>query len=133
MTSPWPSEEIPNEDLLYMRVLRERVRADGTVSPGVFKNLPTDNHGMSTDWSKYRTNPQEVREGSARRPPSDFRVIKMIVGDVRQISEQSVVHTPNWEMKNRAHTDVFGPKSDKDVEIRLRFVRAASLVPEEEG
>lgn len=128
MTSPWPSENpIPEDDLLYMRVFHTSVRADGSLSNSVFKNLPTPNDGMSTNWSKYCADPMRVKEG-ARKPPSDYRVIRMNVGVIRAIPDQTVEHTPNWELQNRAHTDVFGSKDDE--EIRVLFGRAAKLIEE---
>lgn len=128
MTSPWPSEAIPDDDFLYMRVFHQMVKTDGTVSTGVFKNLPEKQDGMSTNWSKYCADPMKAKEG-ARKPSSNYRVIKMNVGAVRSIPEQTVKHTPDWERQNRSHTDVFGLK---DEEIRVLFGRAAELLEDTE-
>jgi hypothetical protein len=49
---PWKSEDIANEDLLWMRVHRVWFNPDGSIKPGVFKNNPTAQDGMSTDWQK---------------------------------------------------------------------------------
>ena len=46
--------------------------------------------GMSTDWAKYRTPAQTL---AAARIPNDNGVIRLIVGQVRQIPLQ-VTHTP---------------------------------------
>jgi tRNA/tmRNA/rRNA uracil-C5-methylase (TrmA/RlmC/RlmD family) len=124
MTCPWPSEEIPDDHLLYMRVFHQMVKGEH-VSLSVFKNAPTPQDGMSTNWAKYSTLAQ-TREG-ARHPASAYRVVKMVVGVVRQIPGQTVEHTPDWENKNRAHTDVWGDKDDE--EVRVLFGRAASLIP----
>lgn len=114
---PWKSEDIANEDLLWMRVHRVWFNPDGSIKPGVFKNNPTAQDGMSTDWQKY-ARPEETR--SRAKTPKDNAVIQLVVGEVRRIPDQNVVHTPNLETKNRAHTDVFG---EKHPEARLQFSR----------
>ena len=124
VTSPWPSENIPDNDLLYMRVFHIYVKGD-RVSLSVFKNMPTPLDGMSTDWSRYST-PATTRAGG-NKPPADYHVIKMLVGSVRQIPNQIVEHTPDWEKQNRAHTDVWGNKNDE--EVRVLFGRVAELIP----
>lgn len=50
---PWDPEEIPNQDLLFMRVHRQWLHEDGSISAGAFQNRPTKADGMSTDWEKY--------------------------------------------------------------------------------
>ena len=57
--SSWASEEIPNDDYLWMRVHKNDL-PNGDIAPGAFKNRPTTKDGMSTDWEKYAT-PQETR------------------------------------------------------------------------
>jgi len=119
--SAWPSEEIPDGDLLFMRVHRQYFNPDGSIQPGVFKN---QGEGMSTDWSKY-ADPEYTR--SQGRMPEENGVISLIAGDARHIPGQIVVHTPDRIKNNRAHTDVYGEKK-KDPEIRVRFSRICRLV-----
>jgi hypothetical protein len=116
---PWESEEIPDEDLLYMRVHRAQLDSDGKPIPGAFRN-----HGraMSTNWSKY-SSPEETRQRA--RSPSENAVIQMMTGEVRAVPGQSVVHTPDLPTRNRAHTDVTGEKTP---EVRIRFSRVYQVV-----
>ena len=112
----WPAETIPHTDDLYMRVHHQWTR-DGAPVPGAFQNR---DGGMSTEWARYST-PDETR--SRGRVPADNGVVKMHVGTVRGLPNQTVVHTP--EKTNRAHTDVLG---EKDEEVRLKFCRICSWV-----
>jgi hypothetical protein len=125
---PWPVEEIPDDDALYMRVHRQWIKPDGSLWPVSSKNRPDDSGGMSTDWDRYST-PEETR--SRGRRPADNAVIAMNVGAVRAIPEQSVVHSPIRGYPelpdNRAHTDVFGPK-ERDPKTRLQFLSVATMV-----
>ena len=122
ITLTWQSEDIPNEDFLYMRVHKQNFTAKyPTFSPGVFVNR---GGGMSTDWSYYST-PDETR--SRGKIPNDNAVIKMLVSDVRKIEGQTVIHTPDIPNNNRSHTDVFGEK-DEDPEVRLKFLRISEII-----
>ena len=117
----WQSENIPNEDFLFMRVHKQNFTAKyPTFSPGVFVNR---GEGMSTDWSKYSTPSETQNRGKI---PKDNAVIKMLVSDVRKIEGQIVTHTPDIPKNNRSHTDIFGEKND--VEIRLKFTRISSNI-----
>ena len=111
----WESENIPDEDSLFFRVHRRWFEPDGTIMPGVFRN---QGDGMSTDWNKYASPADTLCRAKS---PSDNAVVRFIVGEIRsQISTQSVVHTPDIQTLNRAHTDVRGPKL---AEERLNFLR----------
>lgn len=121
MNVAWPPENIPDEHLLYMRVQKNWFGSDGKLILGVFRNLPTPQDGMSTDWGKYSS----ARDAQGRgRVPSDNAVIQLNVGQVRQIPNQSVVHTPDLASNNRAHTEVFG---EKNSEARLKLSRIYDL------
>lgn len=122
--SPWPSEPIPDEDLLYMRVFHTFVKKS-YVSPRIFENKPLPTDGMSTDWGRYSTPSQTRARG--RKPPEKYHIIKMVVGEIRKIKDQSVKHTPDWINQNQAHTDVLGSKDDE--EVRVMFGRIAKLIP----
>ena len=120
----WEPEEIPDEDLLFMRVHRDYLDDDGEPIPQAFRNRPPRTGGMSTDWRKYST--AEETMGRARDRTANI-LIELLTGAVRKIPNQSVAHTPDIENNNRAHTDVFGEK--KPVEIRERFMQIYRKVP----
>lgn len=111
----WPKEEIPDIHCLYMRVHRNNQR-DGVVNPGAFKDHGVEPPGMSTDWCKYAT---AVRTQQSARNPKDNGVVQMQVEEVRAIDGLTVEHTPLWP-DNRAHTEVFGDKTDEEVRVTLR-------------
>lgn len=122
----WDSEDIPSSDTLYYRAHRtfygKRWPLD-SIPPTCFMNRPKDDPdaGMSTDWSKYAS-PEESR--SRARQPIDNAVVALTVADVHAVPGQRVAHTPQPD--NRAHTDVFGDKSDPEVQTLLS--RIARLV-----
>jgi hypothetical protein len=122
---PWPAEEIPDADSLYMRVHRNDI-VHGELKPGVFRNRPDPTRpdrppAMSTDWSRH-ANPDDTRIRAESSAPQDNGVISLNSGRVRSIYRQWIEHTPKADASgdptkgNRAHTDVFGPKSPKEVE-----------------
>ena len=117
--SSWPTEEIPDNDYLWMRVHKMRVPS-GEIRPNAFQNRPTTKDGMSTDWEKYATPEATRNRGNI---PKDNAVISLRVGEVRKIPDQTVVHTPITS--NRAHTDVFG---DKHPETRVLLTRICKIV-----
>ena len=121
----WLAEEIPDSDLLYLRVHRNHA-PDGELGFAAFRDhSPPGNAlakaGMSTHWSKY-ADPEEIIEHKTRSP-QDNGIVQMLVGDVRAIPRLSVEHTPLPD--DRSHTDVFGPK---DTQSRLALQRACSWV-----
>ena len=119
----WESEEIPDEDSLLMRVHQNYMDDEGEPIPAAFRNHPSKNGGMSTDWERYST-PEQTR-ARARQPGANI-VIAILTRAVRSIPNQLVIHTPDAETQNRAHTDVFG---EKTVEARERFMRIYRKVP----
>ena len=122
---PWPREDIPDLDHLYMRVHKLDLDA-GIPAPGAFRNRPKKTGGMSTDWSKYAT-PEKTQ--ARARIPQDNAVIALNVGEVRSIPGQIVEHSPIFNVpsvpNNRSHTDVFGPKNSA---ARLKFLRIYRMV-----
>lgn len=135
----WPIEEIPPEHDIYLRVHKKHVDG-GRILDIAFKNRadstqPERRAGMSMDWCKY-SSPEDARQRA--RVPADNGIVKLNVGVVRLIPLQEVEHTP--EPGNRAHTEVFGPKSPNDVpnedasgrmtalEVRVRLRDAAEWV-----
>lgn len=65
---------------------------------------------MSMDWSKYRT-PQATIE-AGRRQPNTYGVVTLAVGHVRKVGLK-VNHTPDVQLRNRAHCDVCGLSENK--------------------
>jgi hypothetical protein len=124
----WPAEEVPNRATLYQRVHRNNLDEQGLPKPGAFRNSPTKQDGMSTDWDRYST-PQQTRQRA--RQPSENIVIALPVGRVREIAGQRVEHTPVQPEAefagNQAHCDVFG---EKTTEARLKFLQIYRLVAE---
>jgi hypothetical protein len=118
-----------------MRVLKDDVDEEGIPEPRVVRNHIDDRGiaAMSTDWSRYCL-PDDTRQRSRRRPPSDYGVISLNVGMVRNIPRQVVEHDPVFNdpedpsvPNNRAHTNVLGPKSPKDPggDLRIRALYIA--------
>jgi len=129
-----------------MRVHKERVADDGKPEAGVFTNRLIEGvrHPMSTDWSRY-SSPEETRaRATGHRPPLDYGVIRMNVGDIEDIP-QTVEHDPVFSApadpnnpNNRAHTVVRGAKSKKPDEraspkVRLRFRSICSWILDPPG
>lgn len=115
----WPKEDIPDTDLLFMRVHIKTYAAKGKLSLGAFQN---HDGGMSTDWNKYAT-PTETRS-RGRRPADEYAVVQMQAGKIRAVPGQVVEHNPIYPT-NRAHTEVFG---EKDEEARVLLNRCATWV-----
>jgi|SRR5215213_526018 len=112
-------EEIPNEDFLFMRVHKTNIDEDGEPHPRAFKNQPTDNHGMSVDWSKYA---QAIDTKNRAKKPAENAVIKFTAGSARAIPNQTIIHEPiEHPEPNQAHTEVFGSKKIP-TEVRARFM-----------
>jgi len=78
---------------------------------------------MSTDWSKYST-PLESRGRS--RTPEQNAIVSLPVGGTRGIP-LDVIHSPDIETRNRAHTDVIGVIGEKMTEIRSKLLDLCQL------
>ncbi len=101
----WDVEEVPSSDVLYYRVHVNNID-NGKPIPGAFRDI---GDSMSTDWSKYST----ASESQLRaRKPEKNGIIELNVGSVRSIP-QVVIHSPDLDLGNRAHTSVIGDKSTK--------------------
>lgn len=134
---PWPIEEIPDSDTVYMRVLAIHTTEVGgrlvPTSPAIRNHGDQSGpDGMSTDWDRYAT-ADSTRRGSPRRPASDYGVVSFSVVGVRAIPGQTVIQSPiNHDPaapdlpNNRAHTDVFGPKSKGDVADKILLVEISN-------
>ena len=120
----WPSEHVPDEDRLFMRVHR-CYYPEGQLNTGVFRDHGA---GMSTDWEKYST-PTETRDRA--RSPNENGVISLIARQVRAIPPLVVRHTPDPDTMNRAHTDVIGEKSPRVRIMLSRILRWEIRIPPE--
>ena len=118
--TPWETEEIPNQDLLFMHIHRQWLHDDGSISAGAFQNRPTKDDGMSTNWEKY-SSARATKERA--RSPEDNAVVKMLAVNAGDIPGQTITHTP--QQTNRAHTDIFG---EKNPEARVLFGRIVEIV-----
>lgn len=124
MSEPWPIEQIPDADLLFMRVHRNRIQ-NNQPDAGVFQNHGEgEDAGMSTDWSHYSKPEETIKRKLAETPTWRGGVIQMLTGDVRKIPKQTVEHAPLPD--NRSHTNVKGPKKGgiEGTQIRYLFMRS---------
>ena len=120
----WTVEPIPDADHIFMRAHRIHFR-NGELQPGVFRQ---QGNGMSVDWEKYAT-PQETRTRAAK--PLENAVIAARAGRVRQTGDLRVLHDPDPEHLNRAHSNVLGLPvhgSPELVEVRIKLLRISSVV-----
>ena len=118
----FPIEVIPNEAAAFMRAHKTRIR-DGLPTLSAF--VPKGNGGLSVDWDKYST-PEEAR--SRGKVPGDNAIIRMGVGDIRQIEEGiDIKHKPLSE--NRAHSEIGLPsEGPAQAEIRVMLNRIATII-----
>jgi hypothetical protein len=99
----WEVEDIPDGDRLFLRVHANDVRASGgKLHPGVFRE---QRGSMSVDWEKYST-AEESRNRA--RHPERVGILALIAGYVRSIEGLTVLHEPDEERRNRAHSGVHG-------------------------
>ena len=118
--SSWSIENIPDADILFLRVSRQWC-PDLLLHPGVFK----ENKGsMSVDWAKYCTS-QDTR--TRQGEPQRFGIVELIAGPVRRppgIDDHLTVnHEPTQGTAlpdNRAHSAVYGIESDGKRKLRIR-------------
>lgn len=107
----WAVETIPEKSYLFYRVPKGSLKPGETMHPSIF----TENGGsMSTDWDRY-SDPQKTL--SCVENPNRFRVIRLIADYIRNNNKFEINHSPNIELKNRAHTDVFGVTTKNGVKL----------------
>lgn len=114
----WAKEDIPDGDLLYMRVHKNFVR-DGELQPGVFRDI---GDGMSVNWQKYCPTAADARR-LAKKPEDNGVISLSSAGAVRGIATEPplrVEHTPDFEKPDRSHSEVFGEKTSA---VRLALLR----------
>lgn len=113
------SESIPDSDLLWRWVPRNKINSKARPTPAAFKEHGT---GMSTDWNKYST-AEESRRRSPR--PSDFGIARFCVANIRALT-LTVAHSPrDWD---QAHSDVTGI-GDEEIRMKLRDLAIMELLP----
>ncbi len=111
----WPKEDIPDTHRLFMRVHIKTYTHNGLPVAGAFKN---HDGGMSTDREKYATAADTRARG--RKLASEYGVVQVLAGKVREIPSQTVEHKPLYP-DNRAHTDVLGEKDEEARTLLRRF------------
>ena len=120
--TPWPTENIPDQDLLYMRVHRNNTR-DGAPTAGAFKR---HGEGLSTDWAKYCAGPEDTRGRAKSSQPQDHAIVSFVVGNVRADPRFTVMHTPIQRtiedpIGNRAHADIRATADVSKTEFRAKL------------
>ena len=120
--APWPSEDIPDQDLLYMRVHRNNIQ-NGALTAGAFRR---HGDGLSTDWARYCDGPDDTRQRARSSSPGDNAVVSFVVGDIRADVRFTVAHTPVQRTLedlagNRAHADVRAATDVSKTEFRARL------------
>lgn len=128
----WPIENIPDSDHLFYRIHKNNI-VDGEVVPGAFRERGEGaKKGMSTDWDKYTT-PEESLSRSNNQ--AENGIVKFAVNEVRIIGSLEVIHDPDFERNNRAHTHIKGipRKGQLKTKVRLKLKRTFkwSIFPEE--
>lgn len=117
---PWPVEEIPDNDSVFLRVHKTwRKKSDGSIAPSAFK--PHDG-GMSTDWEKYSTAEETRQRG--KPPVTNYAVVSLEVASVRKIDGLQVKHSPLID--NRSHSDVTGGDVD-EARVLLRRIAKTEI------
>ncbi len=109
--APYPVEEIPDADSLFLRIHLVNVDKEGIPLPRAYAE---HDGGMSTNWSRYadaemtRQQAAQITHPKTGNPknPDDFGVLQFEVRAVREIPSLLVEHKPL--AANRAHTDVVG-------------------------
>jgi hypothetical protein len=115
----WPVEPIPDGDSVFMRAHRAHFR-NGDLQPGVFK---AQGDGMSVDWDKYSTAEQSRLRA---KKPDENAILRLSVLGIRSTEPLRVVHEPDPQHGNRAHTEVFDmPKAEQLAETRIKLLRIA--------
>jgi hypothetical protein len=99
----WEIEEIPDGHRLFLRVHVNEVKSTGgNLHPGVFRE---QEGSMSVDWEKYST-AQQSRQRA--KNPQKVGIVGLIAGVVRSIENLKVLHEPDEDRQNRAHSAVYG-------------------------
>jgi hypothetical protein len=120
-------EEIPNEDLLYLRIHEvnidfEEMDAYKRIKLVAFDPHPKGSTQMSTNWNKYST-PLDLRE--LAKVPEKNGVVSFPDDAVRKIPYPlHVIHDPisTETFINQAHTLVFDvPQRKNDIGIRVKL------------
>ena len=137
----WEKEEIPIDDLLFMRVSKNHIKGNEIQLIAFKKNInpstPQSKPGLSTEWVRY-SSPQQCRQNVALfkhaktglpKDPSNYEVVQFIVRDIIAIPNQTVEHTPIYQptlappVLIQAHTDIFGEDEidNKENEVQARL------------
>lgn len=118
VNAPWPVEDIPNGDTLYMRVHKNNI-LNGELDAAAFQR---HGGGLSTDWAKYAS-PEDTRSRSQSSPPGRNAVVAFVVGDIRDIgfdvAHEPIMPTLDDPFGNQAHTEVSAQVSSVEFRAKL--------------
>lgn len=127
----YPTEDIPDKDLLFRRIPQIFIRVN--ISPSAFS---FNEDGCSVNWEKY-SDPERTRVEYARHPPNYYSVGALKAGDVRGI-DLKVKHNPlpnerEKTVDNRTHCLItLLPeirKSGKILKYQALLANLCSLIP----
>jgi len=111
----WPIETIDDDDWLYRRVPPVFVKPDGTLSDKLFmrnseanRNKREPDPDISVDWERYATPEQSLMQ--AGRPNHGIAGLQ---ARFPRSLDLTVTHTPDQELRNRAHASVTGNEGSR--------------------
>lgn len=124
----WPIEEISDDDELYRRLARNHIKPDGTVSKTAFMRN-SDPEGrrkepdpdISVDLARLTTPQQSL--AVAKRPTQGIGVLQAALP--RSLGLR-VVHVPDVDTGNRAHSSILGNRGDRALENCQALAEALS-------
>ncbi len=127
----YPTEEVPDKDLLYRRI--PKIFVGTTISPSAFS---FQEDGCSVNWEKYSTL-ERTRIENTRHPPNYYCVGSLRTGDVRGF-ELIVKHHPlpdenEPKIDNRGHCLITPHpemiKPGKTLKYQVKLANLCTLIP----
>lgn len=122
--------DIPDKDSVFMRV--HKVNLDLSIDDPIKQIRPVafdprGGNGLSVDWSAHCT-PLETKNRASN--PADNGVVSMPVKGIREIPSLDIIHTPDYERDNYAHSEIIGvpPRKPSDMGIRVRLMDICSWI-----
>ena len=129
----YPIEDIPDKDLLYVRVYASNInRVTKQPKPESFRNTPynSNSKSLSSDWNKYAVSLDYCRDNLAQSKPHNYHLFYFFefnVGKLRtfEVLPQIVEHSPT--NINRAHSSITGEKetltiNEAELDIGIRRI-----------
>ena len=132
------AEKIPDNALLFRRVLGGQIKNTGGVKASAFSSGEKNEAGLSAEWQKYAKTPDATKyrmasdecpeeDRESREAQEKFGVCSFITKDIRRL-KLTVLHTPSW---NIAHSSIRGQYSldrSDQLELRQELANLASVV-----